>query len=144
MRLILPLAATLLALTTPPALAQCGGSFGSFIKGLKAEALAHNASPATVDAFFASAAQDPKVIRADRSQGIFKKDFAEFSRAVISKNRLVNGQSNARKYADVFARIQADHGISPGILLAFWALETDYGAVQGDFNTLQRAADPVA
>lgn len=136
MRLILPLAATLLALATPPALAQCGGSFGSFIRGLKAEALAHNASPATVDAFFATAAQDPKVIRADRSQGIFKKDFAEFSRAVISKNRLVNGQSNARKYADVFARIQADHGISPGILLAFWALETDYGAVQGDFNTL--------
>jgi hypothetical protein len=26
--------------------------------------------------------------------------------------------------------------VSRGILLAFWALETDFGAFQGDYNTL--------
>ena len=28
-------------------------------------------------------------------------------------------------------------GVPRGILLAFWAFETDYGAGQGDFNTLK-------
>ncbi|MEM9970386.1 MAG: peptidoglycan-binding protein, partial [Pseudomonadota bacterium] len=28
------------------------------------------------------------------------------------------------------------YGLSRGVLLAFWAFETDYGAVQGDFNTV--------
>ena len=47
-----------------------------------------------------------------------------------------HGTSRADKYAKTFARIERDYGISRGVLLAFWALETDYGAVQGDFNTL--------
>ena len=67
---------------------------------------------------------------------MFRKSFIEFSRAVISKNRMVNGQRNAQKYAGTFKRVQRDYGVSPGVLLAFWALETDYGAVQGNFNTL--------
>ena len=35
----------------------------------------------------------------------------------------------------VFDRIGREYGISRGVLLAFWAFETDYGAFQGDFNT---------
>ncbi|MEC7259463.1 MAG: peptidoglycan-binding protein, partial [Pseudomonadota bacterium] len=44
-------------------------------------------------------------------------------------------KANAQKYANVFNRIEDDYGVSPGVLLAFWAFETDYGAFQGDFNT---------
>jgi lytic murein transglycosylase len=36
----------------------------------------------------------------------------------------------------VFDRVERDYGVSRGILLSFWAFETDYGAVQGDFNTV--------
>ena len=36
----------------------------------------------------------------------------------------------------MFKRAERDYGVPPGVLLAFWALETDYGAVQGNFNTL--------
>ena len=34
-----------------------------------------------------------------------------------------------------FDRIEAELGVPRGILLAFWAFETDFGAVQGDFDT---------
>lgn len=118
------------------ATAQCGGSFSSFVNGLKQEAIASGHSKANVDAFFASVQQDPRTLRADRSQGIFKKTFAEFSRAVISQNRMDHGRNNAKKYAATFDRVERETGVSRGVLLAFWALETDYGAVQGDFNTL--------
>jgi lytic murein transglycosylase len=89
-----------------------------------------------VNAFFASAAIDPAVIRADRAQGIFQMPFLDFSKRLISKNRMDHGAKNLKKYAQVFDRIERDYGISRGVLTAFWAFETDFGAVQGDFNTL--------
>ncbi len=118
------------------AAANCGGDFGGFVAGLRAEAGQKGHDAGRVKAFFGGVQLDPAVIRADRGQGIFKKTFAEFAAALISKNRMDHGKKNAAKWAAVFDRIEKDYGISPGVLLAFWALETDYGAVQGDFNTL--------
>ncbi|MEG3663647.1 lytic murein transglycosylase [Celeribacter halophilus] len=134
----LSLALTLSAFLATPALADvsCGGNFSGFVQKMKAEALAKGHSKAAVDRFFAAARHDPSVIKADRAQGFFQKSFVDFSRAVISQNRLQNGAANAAKYKNVFDRIERDYGVSRGVLLAFWALETDYGQVQGNFNTL--------
>ncbi|SLN17627.1 Membrane-bound lytic murein transglycosylase B precursor [Aquimixticola soesokkakensis] len=115
--------------------ANCGGNFDTFINNMKGEAISRGHAPATVDAFFASARQDPAVIKADRAQGVFQKNFVDFSRSVISQNRMQNGAANAQRFGAVFDRIEATYGISRGVLLAFWALETDYGQVQGTFNT---------
>ncbi|MXQ08529.1 lytic murein transglycosylase [Alphaproteobacteria bacterium GH1-50] len=120
-----------------PAHAQnCGGSFGGFIDELKTEAVAKGHDRATVDRFFRSVSQDPAVIRADRRQGIFQMPFTDFARRLISQSRVRNGQANAQKWDAVFDRIERDYGVSRGVLLAFWAFETDFGAVQGDFNTV--------
>lgn len=114
----------------------CGGDFGNFINNMKSEAVQRGHDRATVDRFFASARHDSRTIRADRSQGIFRKDFIEFSRAVISQNRITNGRRNSERYNSIFNAVENRYGVGRGVLLAFWALETDYGAVQGDFNTL--------
>jgi lytic murein transglycosylase len=129
---------TALCLTLTPAYAntQCGGKFSTFVANLKKEAISKGHDRTTVDRFFASVRQDPKTLKADRSQGVFQKDFIAFSRALISKSSLNKGISNARKYDSVFDRIQQKYGINRGVLLAFWAFETDYGAVQGKFNTV--------
>lgn len=131
---LLPLLA-LLAASPAAAEAKCGGPFRDFVAGLKAEAQAMGHPAATVEAFFAPVREDPAVIRADRAQGVFRKDFIEFSRAVISQDRLTRGTAHAATYDSLFAWIEADYGVPRGVLLAFWALETDFGAVQGDFNT---------
>ncbi|PHP27476.1 lytic murein transglycosylase [Limimaricola cinnabarinus] len=118
----------------------CGGDFGSWIEGVKAEAAAMGQAPATIDAFFSSVRTDPAVLRADRAQGVFQRDFVDFSRRLISQNRIDNGRANAERYDATFDRIEADYGVPRGVLLAFWAFETDYGAVQGDFNTVNALA----
>jgi len=131
------LAATLLALSTTGALAQgCGGNFNAFVTGLKKEAVAKGTSRQTVNRFFKSVKLDPKVIRMDRAQGVFRMTFTDFSRRIISKSRMVRGKKNAKKYSSVLKRAQKTYGVDPAVILAFWALETDYGAVQGNFNTL--------
>ncbi len=136
MRFHLP-ALLLASFLTTPAIAQvpCGGSFSGFVEGLKQEAMTQGHSRATIDGFFASVRQDQKALAADRRQGVFTLDFTTFARRLISQNRMDRGRSNAQKYATTFDRIEREFGVPPGVLLAFWAFETDYGAVQGDFNT---------
>jgi lytic murein transglycosylase len=137
-RLPAVLAALATGLVAAPAAANvpCGGSFPDFVDAMKAEARARGHAPATVDRFFAGVRQDPAVIRADRAQGIFQMPFTDFARRLISNDRLVRGQRNAQQWDAVFDRIERQYGVSRGVLLAFWAFETDYGAVQGDFNTV--------
>ena len=136
MRLSLFLAALTLTAATAQASVPCGGSFSGFVNDMKKEAIAAGHKPATVNAFFANVRQDPKTIKADRSQGVFQMPFIDFSRRLISQNRLDVGRSKAKTYKSTFDRIERDYGVSRGVLLAFWAFETDYGAFQGDFNTL--------
>jgi lytic murein transglycosylase len=134
MRFALPL---ILLLSAPlPALAQCGGSFSGFVQGLAQEATRKGYAPAAVNAFFSGVRQDGKVLQADRAQGVFQKPFIEFSRRLISQQRLDKGRQLARSYDAVFDRVERDYGVSRGVLLAFWAFETDYGGFQGNFNTL--------
>jgi lytic murein transglycosylase len=114
----------------------CGGDFGSFVAGLKNEAAKDGHSRAELDRFFASVRQDERVLRFDRSQSNFRQSFLEFSGRTVSKNRMDHGQINKRKYSMVFDRAEREFGVDRNVLLAFWAMETDFGAVQGDFNTL--------
>ena len=114
----------------------CGGPFDAFLDGIRDEAREYGHSEQVVDRFLEHAAHDPKVIRADRAQGIFQIPFIEFSGRLISQHRLHHGAENARKWAHVFDRIEREYGVSRGVLLAFWGFETDFGVVQGDFNTV--------
>ncbi len=118
----------------------CGGSFPSFVNGLKAEARAKGYDAKLTNNFFANVRQDRKVIKADRAQGVFQLDFTAFSRRLISNARINKGRSNAKKYSRTFSRMEREYGVSRGVLLAFWAFETDYGSFQGNFNTLNALA----
>ncbi|MDU8929523.1 lytic murein transglycosylase [Alisedimentitalea sp. MJ-SS2] len=136
MRLILIAAALVAGANAAFAQTSCGGNFSSFVKGLKKEAVAMGHASASVDKFFASARIDKKVLKADRAQGVFQMDFTTFARRLISSGRLNTGRSKAKQHNRVFDAVEARYGVSRGVLLAFWAFETDYGGFQGNFNTL--------
>lgn len=122
-------------MTTPVVAAPCGGDFGAFLQAMQAEAVAAGVPADKATEFFAGARPDPKVLKADRSQGVFRKTFLDFSQSLISKQRLSTARSKSESLNDIFTRAEADYGVSRGILLAFWAFETDFGQIQGDFNT---------
>lgn len=129
-------ATLLLTLLATPAMAQtCGGDLQGFRDGLVAEAAALGISEASARTFVAGLRLDDRVIAADRQQGVFQRDFLDFSRRLISADRLANARANAARHAALFDRIEADTGVPRGVLLAFWGFETDFGAIQGDFNT---------
>ena len=133
MRLIL---AALVSASAAQAQVPCGGSFEAFKDAMEAQAVAQGHDPAAAARFFDAASQDPATLRADRAQGVFQMPFVDFARRLISGDRMERGRRNEARHADIFDAVEREYGVSRGVLLAFWALETDYGAVQGDFRTL--------
>jgi lytic murein transglycosylase len=128
-------------LTVVPALAQeqpkapCGGDLGAFLDGVRADAMASGIPADAIDRAPAGAQIDKKVLSRDRGQGVFRQTFLEFSKRTVSQARLDIGRQKMKQYADTFAKAEADYGVPAPVITAFWAMETDFGAVQGDFNT---------
>ncbi len=115
---------------------ECGGNFTDFVARMKAKAEEMSYPPEVTEPFFGAANYLQRTIDADRRQGIFKTDFIGFSRKLIAQYRLDKGRQNSDRHDAIFRRIEAELGVPRGILLSFWAFETDFGAFTGDFNTL--------
>lgn len=131
------LALGLLSATMPASIAaECGGDFNAFKSGVKQEAVAAGLSAKAADQTLANARIDRKVLSRDRGQGVFKQTFLQFSKRSVNSYRLKNGAANMKKYAASFSRAESEFGVPAPVITAFWALETDFGAVQGDFNTV--------
>lgn len=124
-----------LAAASPAIAQQCGGDFTAWKNGIAAEAQEAGVGERGLAAL-ASAGIDPRVLARDRAQGVFTQTFIEFSGRMINQYRLTNGAANLKKYAEIFARAEREFGVPGPVIAAFWALETDFGAVQGDFDTL--------
>lgn len=124
-----------LLFASPALSAPCGGDFNDFLAAMEGEAVAMGVPADKAKAFFAGGTPDQKVLNADRAQGVFRKTFLDFSQSLISKGRLTTARDKSQSLDDIFTRAETEYGVSRGILLAFWAFETDFGQVQGDFNT---------
>jgi lytic murein transglycosylase len=137
MRIVILAALAALGLTAAPLRAQtpCGGSFSAFVDGLRAEAVGQGIPRDVVDRFFRTVRQDQAVLQRDRGQGFFARPFIDFSRQLISQNRLDRGRQMRQRHAAIFERAERDYGVPPAIMLSFLAFETDFGSFQGDFNT---------
>ncbi|HVW57039.1 MAG TPA: lytic murein transglycosylase [Rhizobiaceae bacterium] len=118
---------------------QCGGDFTAWLDGVRAEARADGVGERGLAAL-SQARIDPKVIARDHAQGVFAQNFIEFSSRMVNAYRLKIGKERMKSYADVFARAEQTYGVPAPVITGFWALETDFGAVQGNFDTLDALA----
>lgn len=113
----------------------CGGDFGAWRAQMVEEAKTQGVTGAGIQAL-QNAQIDQSILQKDRSQGVFTLDFINFSRRLISQNRIDNGRKNLSQYAETFERARNEYGVAPEIITSFWAFETDYGAFQGDDLTV--------
>jgi len=124
----------------PMAQASCGGDWVSWRAGVAKEARAQGVADAAIEAVLAKAQPNEAVLEADRSQAVFRQSFLEFSGRAVSDHRLKHGAIKARKHKAIFDRVEREFGIPRAVILAFWAMETDYGAVMGNIPTIEALA----
>jgi len=138
-----PILAIIVALSASPALAQRGAachggqSFEQFLVRLKQDAAAAGVSQRAIADAAPYLVYDQSIVNRDRGQRVFGQIFTEFSGRMASEGRRVKGQQLIRTYAQAFARAEKEYGVPPAVITAFWALESDFGAVQGKLSTLR-------
>jgi lytic murein transglycosylase len=128
--------------TMQDARAACASpaQFGQWLQSFKREAIAQGISPGTVSSALDGLTYDPAVIAKDRGQAVFAQSFLQFSGRMVSANRLSVGSALLKKYAPTFAQIQQKYGVPGPVLVGFWGLETDFGKVMGNMDTLRSLA----
>ena len=116
------------------------GSFDRWLAGFRREAVAKGIPRHIVSASLDGVTLDRRVIKADRRQGVFSQSFLRFAGRMVSEYRLARGRKLLKRHARTFRRISEDFGVPGPVIVAFWGLETDFGANPGNFRTMRSLA----
>jgi lytic murein transglycosylase len=142
--LLLALLAPLLPLPVPVAAfaqgAACGGPFDAWLAQFRREALSKGITNETLSAVAPLMKSDPAVLSKDRGQQVFTQTFVEFAGRMAEGYRLPQSKDRIAKHAATFARIEREFGVPAEVIVAFWGLETDFGANMGDVPTIRALA----
>ncbi|MDE8344766.1 MAG: lytic murein transglycosylase [Acidocella sp.] len=131
-RVLLTLLPVSLAL---PRLARAG-DFNRFLAGLQARARAAGIPQAVVQQTTGGLVPNADVLKFDHHQAEFTETWATYSSHVLSQTRIAEGHAKAATSADLLAAMTSRFGVSAGVLLGIWGIETNYGATQGDFGVI--------
>ncbi|HEY5167670.1 MAG TPA: lytic murein transglycosylase [Pseudolabrys sp.] len=116
------------------------GSYERWLEEFKKDAAAQSISPRVIADAAPSMTFDPAVVRRDHGQGVFQQTFLQFSDRMVGGGRIPNGQTKIRQHAALFARIEQKYGVPAPVLVAFWGLESDFGANFGNYKILSATA----
>ncbi|HMK80713.1 MAG TPA: lytic murein transglycosylase [Xanthobacteraceae bacterium] len=128
-------------LPLPAAAADCGNDasgFDAWLQAFRTEAAAQGISQRTLSAL-SGLTYSQQVIALDRHQGVFHHSFEEFGLPRIAQ-RINKARQMMQLHADTLQRIETQFGVPGAIVVAIWALETDFGAVMGKQPALRSLA----
>lgn len=96
-------------------------------------------SPQVLQREFAGLTPDARVSALDSRQPEFSKPLSDYIKGVVTEGRSAIG---ARKRAEVpqLDAIEAQYGVPREVLLGVWAMESGFGAIQGDFDVVRSMA----
>jgi lytic murein transglycosylase len=127
-------------LTATAATCRDPAGFDAWLDGMRQEAAAAGIPASAVDEGLDGVTYDPEVVARDHGQRVFRQSFEEFAGRMVNAYRLHRGAALLRQYAGTFARIEQQYGVPGAVIVAIWGLETDFGAVRGDFPTIRSVA----
>jgi membrane-bound lytic murein transglycosylase B len=128
-RTIFPLLAALAVL---PAHAE--GDFDSWLAAFRQDAAAQGISSATLDAALTGIAPIERVVELDQRQPEFLQTFTEYLGRRVTASRVAQGEALLQENAALLDAVEQKTGVPKAVLVAFWGLETNFGATQGNLN----------
>jgi len=135
--LLAALAANLSAEAAP---CRTSGPYPAWLAEFEREAMAQGISQRTLTAAAPFLTYDQRIVYIDRGQRVFTQTFLEFSDRMAAAYRIQRGSALIKTYAQVFAHIDQQYGVPAPVIVAFWALESDFGANMGNYRSLTSIA----
>ena len=111
------------------------GSFDSarwydMIDSVRARATSENISEATINDTLKYPSFIPSIVRSDANQSEFKLTLDGYLARTVSQTRIFDGQKMRKRYPTLLSRVENKYGVPPHVMLAFWGMESNYGAVK--------------
>ena len=140
MRLILRVLPLILSLFVPALLAQENEqSFADWLAELRAEARELGISEATLRKLDNLQPLE-RVMELDSSQPEFVQTFTRYLGLRATPNQVARGQSLLQQHSVLLEQVRQRYGVQPHYLVAFWAVESNYGRSTGGFSVLEALA----
>lgn len=137
-------AAALLASATlasaAPAPCRTSGSFDAWLARFKQEAAGKGISQSAIAAAVPYLVYDQRIVNIDRGQKFFAQTFLQFSDKLLAGGRVPGGVAQVKKHAALFDRAERQYGVPAPVIVAFWGLESDYGANMGKDHAIRSLA----
>ena len=119
---------------------RTSGTYDAWLAGFEREAMAQGVSQRTIAAAAPALTYDQHIVNIDRGQRVFTQTFLQFSDRMAAAYRIQRGQALIKSNAAVFSRIEQQYGVPAPVIVAFWALESDFGANMGKEHSLSAIA----
>ena len=116
------------------------GSYDQWLATFKKEALAQGISAKVIAEASPSMTFDPAIVKRDHGQSVFQQTFIQFSDRMTGGGRIPNGLAKIKQHAALFEKIEKQYGVPAPVLVAFWGLESDFGADFGHYKILSAIA----
>jgi lytic murein transglycosylase len=113
-----------------------GASFERWLDEFKREAVQKGISRATLAAAEPYFAFDRGIVAKDRGQGVFQQSFLQFA-GRMAGSRQGAGVARVKQHAALLQRVEREFGVPGVVVAAFWGLETDFGANNGNLPVLR-------
>jgi membrane-bound lytic murein transglycosylase B len=107
--------------------------FQDWLQALRQEAMQQGISRQTVQAALADIQPIERVIELDRRQPEFTQTFLNYLNSRVTPQRIERGRQMLRKHRALLRQVYHKYHIPPRYLVAFWGLETNFGAYLGSF-----------
>jgi membrane-bound lytic murein transglycosylase B len=122
-----------------PAYAQ-GGDFQVCLQNIKADALREGVPAAIAERALQGLTPDQKIVELDSRQPEFSLTYAKYVGSSVTPERIAKGQQRLAQNRALLDAIQAEYGVPPQYIMAFWGMETNYGSFMGDFQVVRSVA----
>ena len=109
-------------------------AFLQWQKDFKIEAKSAGISVKTIQTTFKNAKFLPQAITLDRAQPEFILPFFGYINSRVNSNQVKLGRAMLNNYDTILSPIDLQYGVPKEVLVAFWGLETHYGANKGNFS----------
>ncbi|MFO1145675.1 MAG: lytic murein transglycosylase [Rhodospirillales bacterium] len=131
-----------ISLLAAGAAAAPGGdaAFDAWVEQIRSEAAQRGLTSPAVQVALADVQHVDRVIELDRRQPEITQTFWRYLDARVTDARVAQGRAYLADYDPLLSDISARWQVPKQIIVALWALESDFGRVQGDFGVVSSVA----
>ena len=115
-------------------------TFAEWLLALRAEAASLGVSDKTLDAALTGLEPIPVVVERDRSQAELVLTLEEYLQRRLTPKMIRVARAMGREHHALLARVSSKYGVPPGVLVAVWGLESNFGRFSGVRPTIATLA----